>query len=205
MIKTLYYETFYFYYCHYAVGRAGSGGAEQTTLQERIDRWKSDMEEFQQRRAPERKAQRILDTLSWKQAGAAVDKRSFVIEADAVTFKNGVRLMVNSMTNFIAVDGDRGVVQISPSNFVNGPNGVGGVTVDGSISGYEVTTDRKGNVRISMNVTGAVINATVDITLYPGSDQAYVVVSPNFNSRTIRIEGTIVPYAHSRVIEGMSI
>ena len=56
-----------------------------------------------------------------------------------------------------------------------------------------------------MNVTGAVINATVDITLYPGSDQAYVVVSPNFNSRTIRIEGTIVPYAHSRVIEGMSI
>lgn len=177
----------------------------KTTLQERIDRWKSDMEEFQQRRTPERKAQRILDTLSWKQAGAAVDKRSFVIEADAVTFKNGVRLMVNSMTNFIAVDGDRGVVQISPSNFVNGPNGVGGVTVDGSISGYEVTTDRKGNVRISMNVTGAVINATVDITLYPGSDQAYVVVSPNFNSRTIRIEGTIVPYAHSRVIEGMSI
>ena len=177
----------------------------KTTLQERIDRWKSDMEEFQQRRAPERKAQRILDTLSWKQAGAAVDKRSFVIEADAVTFKNGVRLMVNSMTNFIAVDGDRGVVQISPSNFVNGPNGVGGVTVDGSISGYEVTTDRKGNVRISMNVTGAVINATVDITLYPGSDQAYVVVSPNFNSRTIRIEGTIVPYAHSRVIKGMSI
>lgn len=177
----------------------------KTTLQERIDRWKSDMEEFQQRRAPERKAQRILDTLSWEQAGAAVDKRSFVIEADAVTFKNGVRLMVNSMTNFIAVDGDRGVVQISPSNFVNGPNGVGGVTVDGSISGYEVTTDRKGNVRISMNVTGAVINATVDITLYPGSDQAYVVVSPNFNSRTIRIEGTIVPYAHSRVIEGMSI
>ena len=177
----------------------------KTTLQERIDRWKSDMEEFQQRRAPERKAQRILDTLSWKQAGAAVDKRLFVIEADAVTFKNGVRLMVNSMTNFIAVDGDRGVVQISPSNFVNGPNGVGGVTVDGSISGYEVTTDRKGNVRISMNVTGAVINATVDITLYPGSDQAYVVVSPNFNSRTIRIEGTIVPYAHSRVIEGMSI
>lgn len=177
----------------------------KTTLQERIDRWKSDMEEFQQRRAPERKAQRILDTLSWKQTGAAVDKRSFVIEADAVTFKNGVRLMVNSMTNFIAVDGDRGVVQISPSNFVNGPNGVGGVTVDGSISGYEVTTDRKGNVRISMNVTGAVINATVDITLYPGSDQAYVVVSPNFNSRTIRIEGTIVPYAHSRVIEGMSI
>ena len=177
----------------------------KTTLQERIDRWKSDMEEFQQRRATERKAQRILDTLSWKQTGAAVDKRSFVIEADAVTFKNGVRLMVNSMTNFIAVDGDRGVVQISPSNFVNGPNGVGGVTVDGSISGYEVTTDRKGNVRISMNVTGAVINATVDITLYPGSDQAYVVVSPNFNSRTIRIEGTIVPYAHSRVIEGMSI
>ena len=182
-----------------------AGAQDKTTSKQRIDQWKDYMKEFQQRQEPVREAARILDTLQWNQAGNSVAKRSFVIEADAVTFKNGVRLMVNSMTNFIAVDGDRGVVQISPSNFVNGPNGVGGVTVDGSISGYEVTTDRKGNVRISMNVTGAVINATVDITLYPGSDQAYVVVSPNFNSRTIRIEGTIVPYAHSRVIEGMSI
>lgn len=176
----------------------------KTTLQDRIEQWKNDMREFRQRSLPEKKQERLLDTLLFNQAGAAISKRSFVIEADAVTFNNGARIMVNSMTNFIAVDGDRGVVQISPSSFVDGPNGVGGVTVDGTISGYNVTTDKKGAVRISMNVTGAIINATINITVYPGTDQAYAVVSPNFNSRDIRVEGTIVPYRNSRIVEGMS-
>ncbi len=178
---------------------------DKTTLQNRIDQWKNYMEEFQQKQEPDRAAARILDTLKWNQAGISVAKKSFVIEADAVTFKNGVRVIVNSMTNFIAVDGDRGVVQISPSNFSSGPNGVGGITVDGTISNYQVTTDKKGVTHVSMNVTGAIINATVDIDLYPGTDQAHVTVSPNFNSRTIRIDGTLVPYSSSRIVEGVSI
>ncbi len=178
---------------------------DKTTLQQRIDRWKDYMEEFNQRQEPDRQAAKILDSLLWNQAGNSVAKKSFVIEADAVTFKDGTRIIVNSMTNFVAVDGDRGVVQISPSDFVSGPNGVGGITVDGTVSGYEVTTDRKGAMHISMNVTGAVINAAVEVTLYPGTDNAYVVISPNFNSRTVRLEGRIVPYASSRVVEGISI
>ena len=178
---------------------------DKTTLQDRIDQWKNYMEEFRQRQEPDRVAAGILDTLQWNQAGNAVARKSFVIEADAVTFRNGARIIVNSMTNFIAVDGDRGVVQISPSDFSAGPNGVGGITVDGTVSNYQVTTDKKGVMHISMNVTGAVINASVDISLYPGSDQAHVTVSPNFNSRTIRIDGTLVPYSSSRIVEGISI
>ncbi len=182
-----------------------AGAQDKTTLQDRIDQWKNYMEEFRQKQEPDREAARILDTLQWNQAGISVAKKSFVIEADAVTFRNGARVIVNSMTNFIAVDGDRGVVQISPSNFAAGPNGVGGITVDGTISNYQVTTDKKGVTHVSMNVTGAIINATVDIDLYPGTDQAHVTVSPNFNSRTIRIDGTLVPYSSSRIVEGVSI
>ena len=177
----------------------------KTTLQERIDQWKNDMSEFQQRRAPEKRQETVIDSLLWQQAWTAVGKRSFVIEADAITFKNGTRIYVNSTTNFISVNGDRGVVQISPNSFISGPNGLGGITVDGRITGMDVKVDKKGRTRMVMNVTGVGINAQLDISLFPGSDDAYVVVSPNFNSQTIRLEGKLVPYELSRTYEGMSL
>lgn len=178
---------------------------DKTTLQERIDRWKNDMEEFQQRRAPERQAEAVADTLLWQQARNAVKESSFVVEADAITFKHGTRIYVNSTTNFISVNGDRGVVQISPNSFISGPNGLGGITVDGRISGMEVNVNKKGLTRITMNITGVGINAQIEVTLFPCSDDAYVIVTPNFNSQTIRIEGKLVPYSLSRVFEGMSL
>ena len=73
-----------------------SGAAQdKTKLQERIDQWKNDMKEFQQRSEPERNAAAAVDTLLWQQAGTAIGKNSFVIEADAVTFRNGSRVYVN--------------------------------------------------------------------------------------------------------------
>lgn len=183
-----------------------SGAAQdKTKLQERIDQWKNDMKEFQQRSEPERNAAAVVDTLLWQQAGTAIGKNSFVIEADAVTFRNGSRVYVNSTTNFISVNGDRGVVQISPSTFFSGPNGVGGITVDGTVSGLDVGVDKKGVTHVHMSITGIGISAQIDISLYPGSNDAYAVVSPNFNSQTIRLEGKIVPYEQSRTYEGMSL
>ena len=69
----------------------------------------------------------------------------------------------------------------------------------------DVKVDKKGRTRMVMNVTGVGINAQLDISLFPGSDDAYVVVSPNFNSQTIRLEGKLVPYELSRTYEGMSL
>ena len=178
---------------------------DKTTRQERIDQWKNDMKEFRQRSAPAREKQDVVDSLLWQQAWTAIGKKAFVIEADAITFKYGDRVYVNSTTNFISVNGDRGVVQISPSSFVSGPNGVGGITVDGRISNMDLKVDKKGNTRISMNISGKGINAQLDITLYAGSDNAYVIVSPNFNSQTVRLEGKLVPYGQSRTYEGMSL
>lgn len=176
----------------------------RTTLQERMEQWKRDMYEFQQRSAPDREASSLVDTLTWHQAGAAVNTRSFVLEAEALTFRDGTHIYVSSNTNFIAVDGDRGVVQISPSRFLSGPNGVGGVTLDGRVTGFTVTSGKDDVLHIRAGITGAGISAEVDISLYPGSNEAYAVISPNFNSRTIRLEGRLVPYEQSRVFEGMS-
>ena len=56
-----------------------------------------------------------------------------------------------------------------------------------------------------MNVMGVGINAQVEIYMYPGSNSANATIYPNFNSNTVWIQGDIVPYENSNVIEGNSL
>lgn len=170
-----------------------------------MDEWHKDMAEFRARSAEDRQLRELADSLASVQARAALRNQDFVLEADNVQFRNGSTVFVNSSTNFISVKGNRAVVQISPSNFASGPNGLGGVTVDGYISGQEVNIDKKGRVTYSMNVTGIGINAEVQIYMFPDSNRASATVYPNFNSNTVWLEGTIVPYENSSVIEGSSL
>lgn len=179
-----------------------TGAARRQKL---MNEWHNDMAEFRARSAEDRQLRELADSVASVQARAALRNQDFVLEADNVQFRNGSTVFVNSNTNFISVKGNRAVVQISPSNFASGPNGLGGVTVDGMISGQEIRTDSKGRVTYSMNVMGIGINAQVEIYMFPGSNQASATVYPNFNSNTVWLQGTIVPYENSNVIEGSSL
>ena len=184
---------------------ASGSAQDKETLQDRIERWKSDMAEFNALRSGSVESEAILDTLTWVQAQRAVNDSSFVLEADAVTFKYGTRVQVNSTTNFISMNGNRAVVQIAPSYFHSGPNGVGGVTVEGTVTNVKKSYDNKGRLHFSMNVVGRGINATVSLTVYPGSNRVTADVSPTFNSNDIRLDGYIVPYDFSRTFEGTTL
>ena len=173
--------------------------------QKMMDDWHKDMAEFRARSAEDRQLEKLADSLASVQARAALRNQDFVLEADNVQFRNGSTVFVNSTTNFISVKGNRAVVQISPSNFASGPNGVGGVTVEGMISDKEIRTDSKGRTTFSMNVMGIGINAQVEIYMFPGSNRATATVYPNFNSNTVWLDGTIVPYENSNVFEGDSL
>ncbi len=190
---------------HDAHAQNSYDNARATRRQDRIDAWHKDMAEFRARSAEDRRMNELADSIASIQARAALANQDFVLEADNVTFKNGMTAYVNSNTNFISVKGNRAVVQISPSNFASGPNGVGGVTVDGMITGQKVMTDSKGRITFSMNVMGIGINAQVEIYMYPNSNRASATVYPNFNSNTVWLDGTIVPYESSDVIEGSSL
>jgi hypothetical protein len=174
-------------------------------FQQEMQKWHQDMEEFKARSEQRREINELTDSIAGVQAAAAVQNRDFVLQADQVTFKNGNTVFVNSSTTFISVKGNRAVVQISPSNFAAGPNGVGGVTVDGSISGMQRMVDKKGNTTLSFNVMGIGINAQIEIYMTPGTNRASATIYPNFNSNTVWIEGEIVPYNSSNVFEGMSL
>lgn len=190
---------------HDAHAQNSYDNARATRRQDRIDAWHKDMAEFRARSAEDRRMNELADSIASIQARAALANQDFVLEADNITFKNGMTAYVNSNTNFISVKGNRAVVQISPSNFASGPNGVGGVTVDGMITGQKVMTDSKGRITFSMNVMGIGINAQVEIYMYPNSNRASATVYPNFNSNTVWLDGTIVPYESSDVIEGSSL
>ena len=179
--------------------------ARATKRQEKMDAWHKDMAEFRARSEQDRRMAALTDSIASVQARAALENQDFVLEANSVTFKNGATVYVNSNTNFISVKGNRAVVQISPSDFSSGPNGLGGVTVDGMISGQRVTVDKKGRVTFSMNVMGIGINAQVEIYMFPGSNRASATIYPNFNSNTVWVEGDLVPYENSNVVEGMSL
>jgi hypothetical protein len=41
--------------------------------------------------------------------------------------------------------------------------------------------------------------------MYPNTNSATAVIYPNFNSNTVWMQGNIVPYENSNVIEGSSL
>lgn len=179
--------------------------ARATKRQKAMSAWHKDMAEFRARSAQDRQLNALADSLAYVQGRAALANQDFVFEATSVTFKNGETAFVNSTTNFISLKGNKAVVQISPSNYASGPNGVGGVTVEGTVSGLEVKTDSKGRTTLTMNVMGIGINAQVEVYMYPGTNSASATVYPNFNSKTLWLQGTVVPYENSNVFEGTSL
>ena len=179
--------------------------SSKARLQQDREKWQQEMAEFRARSAERREIDALTDSIAGVQAAAAVQNSDFVLEADQVTFKNGATVFVNSSTNFISVKGNRAVVQISPSNFSAGPNGLGGVTVDGMISGMRSMVDKKGGRTVTFNVNGIGISAMIEIYMTPGTNNASATIYPNFNSNTVWINGDIVPYENSNVFEGNSL
>ncbi len=170
-----------------------------------MESWKQDMQKFSAKIKQEHKLNELADSLASIQAIAAMRNQDFVLQIDNVTFSNGNTVFVNSNINFLSVKGDRAVVQVSPSNYAPGPNGLGGVTVDGIISGYQIMTDKKGRVNLTYNVSGIGLNAQIEVYITPGSSNAQATVYPNFNSNTLWISGTVVPYENADIMEGSSL
>ncbi len=151
----------------------------------------------------QKKIEARQDSLSHARAVAALEKMDFVLEADKLIFKRGQPAYVSANTNFISSVNGKTTVQIAPFNG-GGPNGVGGVTVEGSASNIKKSVEKDGTTNLSMSVLGNAISATVSITVPAGSDRAIAIVTPNFNSDRITIEGVLMPANKSSVYKGRS-
>lgn len=135
----------------------------------------------------------------------ALKEQSFVVEVDQLIFPRGMTKFVSSMTNFVSVNDGDAVLQITTSNYNPGPNGIGGITLDGTPSNVTISTDKRGVVYYNFVDQGVGVSATVNIQMIPGSNRATVTIYPNFSNNVLTMTGTIVPYDESSIYKGMAI
>lgn len=141
----------------------------------------------------------------FEQAVQALKARDFVLEAERVEFKRGRFAYVTPSTNFVSLNGNKATIQLAFNGAFAGPNGIGGITVDGTASNVEMKTDKKGNVTFSMMVQGVAVSANVTFRLIKGANKCTATVSPNFNSNRISFTGYLYPSDQSNVFKGRSI
>lgn len=154
-------------------------------------------------REARKEAQKKVDDAIAEKALKAINERRFVLEIDKVSFRNGMNAFTSPRMNFIMLDGDKATVQLSSSSYPYlGPNGIGGITVEGRPTNYMVTTDKKGNVSISMSVQGIAISAQVSINVPKNSNRGIAIVVPNFNPYRITLKGLILPLDESDTFKG---
>ncbi|TFH28318.1 MAG: DUF4251 domain-containing protein [Bacteroidia bacterium] len=107
----------------------------------------------------------------------------FVLEAYSLRNKRGESLQVTSALNFVASDSITGVLQIGDDAGI-GPNGVGGVTVQGEISDYKYTMHEKsGNYNVSYILRTPVGTYEVWMTAFPDSRAEATISNATWGGR----------------------
>lgn len=166
-----------------------------------LQQWKDSVETTRLMAKQER---HFMDSLIHVKAVNALKQREFVLESDELTLKHGEHGYVNPTTNFIALHDGVATIQISPFQSGGGPNGVGGITVEGIPSNLKIVTDKKSIIHLSMNVSGSGVSVQVTITLCLSDNRATATVFPNFNSLNVTLDGRLVPFKESSVFKGTS-
>ena len=135
---------------------------------------------------------------------AMVEYQRFVLEANTLRDKRGNSLQVASNINFISADSLTGVIQVGSMTYI-GRNGVGGVTVDGSISDYKYTRHEKsGSYNITYFLRTPVGSYDVQISASPDGRADATVRSTTWGDQ-LRYSGYLVPIGISRVYKGTSL
>lgn len=158
--------------------------AQQLTRQERKEVRKSAMAANYQ----------ILDSL--------LSERSFVLEADYLADKYGYRVPVNSMLNFIKVDGSTGVLQTG-SDFGMGSNSVGGATAEGSIGGWNIKRDPKNlSYTVRFNLVSNIGSYNILLTVN-SANNASATISGTTPGKLVW-QGHLTTVNNSRVFKGIN-
>lgn len=154
-------------------------------------------------RQKQREAREIEREKNMKMTTQMVEMHRFVLEADYLSNKYGIRVPVSRNINFIMVDSTDAILQTG-SAFNVGFNGVGGETVSGRITkfDYGMTGRNKDSYSIRMVVLSPV--GVYDITLMI-NPEGYADASIRGNwSGQLNYHGRLVPLGLSKVYTGQT-
>ena len=95
-------------------------------------------------RAKLRAEEEVQDMAAYQQAVQALKNKQFVLEANQVVFRQWYECFLLLQTPiFVLMNGNRATVQTAFNTPYPGPNGIGGVTVDGNSSDMKMNIDKK--------------------------------------------------------------
>ena len=173
--------------------------------QDKKETKKAQKEAKKAEKAAKKAAEEAAEMALFEQCVKAMENKDFVVEADRIEFKRGQFVSVTPSTNFVSVKGNQATVQLAFNVPTGGPNGIGGITVDGRITKEEFVTDKKGNVTYEMMVQGTAISANVVIKIIKGSNHCSATVNPSFNSNRVSFTGTMYPSERSKAFKGRAL
>ena len=151
-----------------------------------------------------KKEQRAAEReVAYVSALALLDARDFVLEGSKLSMPDGSSLAVFSDVNYIMMKGDKAVVQVNPG-ISGGPNGMGGITLEGSVIDFQRTRDKRGNVKLKYTVMTTGGSAEVELTLMAGGDKANAIITPKLRSARVIMFGKLLATENSRVFKGFS-
>ena len=152
-----------------------------------------------ERKEREKKEQAAL----YEVAKQMINDSSFIIPVDRIVLKGGVSANVVSTINFIKIYKSNGVLQIAPTHSTSlGANGLGGITMNGNITKYEIN-DKGKKMYLAVYLKDTLGHAIMNISLYGGSNVT-VDVSGMYSGPAFTMYGTINPLGDVHIFEGSS-
>jgi len=128
--------------------------------------------------------------------------KQWVLEATRVYSKSGRSFNLDPNINFVSIQEKDGVVQLSFSGLV-GWNGIGGITLEGNVTKYEVREPKKEGTGASVKAFMMSAPRSVDIEIRISSGSfADATIRSNTTSGRIRFTGQLVHPAESSVYKG---
>ena len=125
----------------------------------------------------------------------------WILEANTIYDKQGMSYPVDASTNFVSAKGDEMTIQLAFPNRI-GWNGLGGITVDGTVQQYDVKEVKNG------------INITIDMSSMPlGFSTVLINIRDDGNARAtidtvtgnqITFSGNIQDLQQSRAFKGQA-
>jgi len=174
--------------------------------QEQTDQQVMSKEEQKQMEKEHRKAVRQAEEeATMKRVDSMMNQHRYVLEADYVSGKSGSRIPVSSTLNFLIVDSSEVVIQLGSLTGI-GYNGVGGITVEGNITKYEMNK-KEGKKGVSYNISIYIMSniGVYDIQLWiSSSGQADATVRGN-TSGVLNYSGRLMSINESRVYKARAI
>lgn len=152
----------------------------------------------QLKRDQRKKARELANQQAFEAAKEALQDRNWVLMANTLYGPRGAAIPVSDNTNFIQFKGNTVYVQLA-FNGIAGPNGLGGITVQGSPSQITTDTDKHGNITYSFYVNGIALTAQIVINLSEGSNYASATVYPMMNSNNLTFSGILVPTSQAGI------